>query len=191
MNYKSLFFVNKKELINTLNLLSIALPKIKKYALEISLEMTITDGKVDFTIPGASFSINAETKGTCKASLRFLHFLELVKSSNNDNVEVVIEKNLLKVGKVSVGVQSTFFKNDRILRSIDLPINYKLVDIIRLPQNGYTWEEIEFNNLVTTYNHAYAEYEKNVKAAAKLLSPFGITEKALTDFVKKNVFKDN
>ena len=44
-------------------------------------------------------------------------------------------------------VETTFFETDKILRSIKMPINYTDWHLLRLENEGYTPEELEFNKL--------------------------------------------
>jgi hypothetical protein len=181
------FITKIKPLLATLKLLKRAISKHKQKALEATVEITITDGNAQFTIPGAAFNLVCETIGTCKATIRFIQFFKVVESIATTEVEIAITENRVRIGGVTLTAQTTFFKTDAILRSIKLPINYTETDLLCLPQLGFTWEEIEFNNLSSAYNVASQKYGANLLSAYEFLKEYGIMYSDLKAFTENTI----
>lgn len=93
----------------------------------------------------------------------------------------------MTIGNLTLIVSTCFFKDDTILRSINLPINYSTADILRL-RDKYTAEEIAFNKLDGLINSTLAEINKDVKIAAGTLLKYGITKEEITKMVTEKIF---
>lgn len=151
---KATIKANARELLQALIQLKSSVKGSKAKALAATLEVTVTDGKATFVLPGAAFAVNCETQGTAKFTIGFIHFSELVKSQKTTKIEIKIGEQQLSIGIVTLTAKTTFFETDRILRTIQLPINYTDADLIGLLDEGYTKEELEFNNIITKIEDA-------------------------------------
>jgi hypothetical protein len=183
------FKVKKKEITEILKMMSSALTKGKQKA-SVAVEITVKDGRIELVVPGAKFFNNCSTSGSCKVSILFDYLQNIVNTSKEEEIEFLIEENLIKTGSLEIGAKTTFFEDDRVLRSIALPINYKITNILRLPQMGYTPEEIAFNNLTGKLNEAKEELEKKIEKAAGLLKIYGVTVDELRELTHKKLYKD-
>lgn len=140
------FTVEKKQLLDALK----QLKKIEKSGKkkESTLEVTILKGYIQLVIPGIQLYVHAITTGSAKFTIRLWYIADVVNAEKDNELSFTLNENQLKLRGFSFGVLSTFFDNDRILRSINLPINYKYLDVARLYlSEKYTTEEITFNNL--------------------------------------------
>jgi hypothetical protein len=142
------------KLLQTLKYVKGAIPNKRTVALNTICDVTIIDGKVIFAVPGAIFSINCFTEGTCKAAVTFIHLFLVVKDLKSKKVEFIITECDFKINNISISTKTTFFKDDKILKTIQLPINYNDLDLLNLEKIGYTTEELEFNNLLTSVDRA-------------------------------------
>ena len=114
---------NTKKLIQTLRHIKVAVGKGSKRIMASNAEITVTDGKFTIAFPGAIFSSDCTTQGTCKVIVSFLHFSQIIKDSKTNETEITITEGTLKINGVTISVKTTFFEDDNILRTIDLPIN--------------------------------------------------------------------
>ena len=146
---------------------------------------------VTFAVPGAVFPLECISQGVCKASVPFLHVVQIIKDSRVKETEIIITKGNLKINGVTISVKTTFLEDDNILRTIDLPINYTEADLIRLSHNGYTYEELEFNNLHSKIDDALYNLDDNIFKAYKLLSQYGIDFSVLKEMVHDKLFSKN
>ena len=178
----------KKELLDTLKLVKRAIRGRSAQALATTGEITVIAGEISITVPGAIFSLRCKTEGTCKATLRFLHFMQIIKDLRSDQVELIIKKDSMQIDTLSFPVQTTFFENDSILRSIDLPINFTEADILKLESKGYTWEEIEFNKLDAQVELAEENLRKNLSEACSKLQVYGVTYEQLEEIVRAKLY---
>jgi hypothetical protein len=149
-----------KELFQTLKYLKVAVGRSKKNN-NVFCEITVTDGKLTFAVPGAIFPMVCITQGTCKTAVLFLHFFQIVKDLKVKDVKIIITKDSIQIQNVTISANSTFFENDKILRTIQLPMNYNDADLLKLLNEGYTMEELEFNNL--TFKIYQAEINHFIK----------------------------
>ena len=181
--------VKKSNLQSTLNLIKSGLRVRGKKALTITCEITITDNKITIAVPGAVFSVNCHVKGSAKITLPFFYFFDIIKKTNHQEIEIEIDERQMTIGTTTVGVQTTFIEDDKILRTIDLPLNYSDKDLILLKTGKYTKEELSFNNLTTNIELAEIKLEKNIEKAYDLLKQYGISKSELVALVNERLFK--
>lgn len=178
-----------KKLIHTLRQVEAAVGKRSKKAISVSAEITVTNEKITFAVPGAIFSTKCITQGTCKASVPFLHVFQIIKDFKSKNTEIAIYKESLKINGVTISVRTTFFEDDNILKTIDLPINYTDGDLIRLyDSGGYTYDEIEFNNLQSKIDLALENLDINFGKAYELLEQYGVDYRELKEMLYSKLF---
>ncbi len=169
-----LFTANTKELLTVLKNMSAGLNSKSKKALNTTCELTITDGKISFIVPGAEFYLNCVTEGTAKVAFSFLYFIHIVKSLKNYEAEFRIADNEMSVGTITFKVNTCFFENDTILRRIDLPLNYTDIHLLHLANGNYTKEELEFNKMLPKIIEAKQRLETSIIKAHKLVEMYGI-----------------
>ena len=174
MNQAS-FTISKIKLYNELKKTAKVLGAKSKWNQYTVLELTITDGLLTLVIPGSRFELKCETKGTAKATIGFFYFKDIINNWTQLNVECVITENTIRIGVTSFKAQSTFFESDRILRSIDLPINYSDFHLLRLEYHGFTKEEIDFNGLEFGLLQAKKNFKSTIRKTYDLLKIYGIS----------------
>jgi len=162
-----------RDLLNTLKHLK-AVVKGKK-ALATRCEATVTDGKVTFAIPGCVFSTHSVTDGVAKFSVPFLQLYDIIQKHKQPGISILIKDNEVTIGPVTVSAATCFIEDDKILRTIQLPINYTDMDILLLPKQGYTQEELDFNNITGRIKSIEARLEDNVHKALRHLKIYGVT----------------
>src|ERR1035438_4764020 len=113
-----------KDLLQILKMVKGAVRGKSARSLSTTLEITVTDGKITLAVPGAIFTLECTTQGTCKATIPFNHFMQIVKDSKGADFEIIITKGEVKIQAITIKGKTTFFATDRILRTIHLPINY-------------------------------------------------------------------
>lgn len=182
------FNSNRKKLLHTLKLIKAAISSNKAAAKKVVCDITITDGMVQFAVPGAIFSQECKTIGTAKAAIHALHFIEIVKGETSLDIEIIINENKVTIGQVTISAKTTFFENDQILRTIELPINYTDADLLRLSSEGYNWSELEFNKLTKSILQAEENRRENLTHAFNKLKLYGVTYQELETLLKKKLF---
>ena len=174
------------ELLDAMKFLSRAVPKNKKGRL-YNCEITVKTNEVNFVAIGATMVLYCKSAGPVRISIPFLYFLDIVKNIKTFNAEISIVEGKMTIGNLTLMVSTCFFKDDTILRSINLPINYSTADILRL-RDKYTPEEIAFNKLDGLINSTLAEINKDVKMVAGTLFKYGITKEEITKMVTEKIF---
>lgn len=181
------FKVDAKDLLKTLKMANVSVHGKDKKALSTMCEITVTNGKVTFAVPGVLANIPCKTQGTCKAAIHFLHFLEVVKDLQTSEIEFTITDGFIKMNNITISAKTTFFENDRILRTIRLPMNYTDVDIINLKNSVYTQEELEFNNMTFLINQAEENLKANLLNAYNFIKLYGVKYAELEKLVKSKL----
>ncbi len=177
------FTTKSKELLQTLTKMNNGVGLKNILTTNPICEITITDNKVTLNIPGAEFYIGAVTQGTAKVTLPFLYLLDVVKCESKIDSTFIIEDGRIILNELIFNANTNFFNDDKILRSINLPINYTNIDLLRLRNGRYTEEEINFNKLYYKIKDAEKELKKNIRAAFKALKGYGITKIELEKLV--------
>lgn len=178
---KAGFKVQTKELRRVLRLLS------KSYGINRKdqypyCEITIKTDLVEFVVAGIKESISCEARGPARVTIAFEYFIHLVTDRPLLKTKVEVGNEFMNVNDVSVVVDTWFFENDRILRSIDLPVNYEISDILRLV-NRYTDEEIEFNKLKDDLSEAQGKLHNDIKKINRILKPYKISPEKVEEFI--------
>jgi|ERR1017187_3122180 hypothetical protein len=177
-----------KDLLQVLKMVKGAVRGKSVKALSTTCEITVTDGKATFAVPGAIFTLECITEGTCKATIPFNHFMQIIQDTKVSDFEIIITKGNMKIGNVTIHAQTTFFATDRILRTIHLPINYTDGDLLRLSEEGYTWEELKFNKLTAQIHQAEENLQSNIIQAYKKIKQYGITHDELEKMVLSKLY---
>jgi len=177
------FTIKTSELRKTLGHLKIVVPNKGKRAKATVCEITLTDGKINVTVPGASFYIIGSTHGTGKATVPFLLFYQLIKHIKDKTIDCIIEVGSLKINNVTITAETTFFETDAILRTVQLTANYTEKDLLLLLNKGYTWQELEFNNLSSQLFTAHTNLYATIEKAYQLLHPYGVVYDELEKLV--------
>jgi hypothetical protein len=189
MNKRKVSFSTSTEtLLQTLGHIKGAIPDARSIAMTTVCEITITNKMATFAVPGAIFSMECNTYGTCKAVVSFMHLFLIVKDVKCKKTEIVIIDSDLIINNISIAAKTTFFEKDNILRTIQLPINYTLVHLLGLENDGYTKEEIEFNNLKPIINAAEKSLHINLLKAYHKLAIYGVSYCELESFVNSKLF---
>lgn len=184
MNQAS-FTIKTSTLLLELKKMTKSLGSISKWNRYTVLELTITDGLLTLVIPGIRIEVKCETNSTAKASLGMYYFRDIINTWNKPEVECFIYDNSIKMGITTVRAQTTFFETDSILRSINLPINYSDLHLLRLEQKGFTPEEIDFNQLEYDLRIAKRTLKRNILKAKELLMFMELQKRILRNYFKK------
>jgi hypothetical protein len=182
------FNIARADLLVLLKNLRVATPGRISHINRTPCEITITEGKITIAVAGGVFSAEAETIGTCKSVLYFMHLYQVVKDDKKALIEGKLEEKLITINGTSFYATSTFFENDRILRTIDLPMNYTVADLVRLSRENYTWEEFIFNKISAEVQSAKRGYELDMKAAYKKLKVYGVKWEDIETITEKRLY---
>ena len=75
-------------------------------------------------------------------------------------------------------------KTDRILRSINLPLNYTDMDLAKLLLSGkYTDEEVSFNNLDAEAADAMRRVKANISKIVLLMKKYGFKKSEVEEMI--------
>ncbi len=163
-----------KEFKDTLKLLRAPNRRKSIDSYRSSCEITLTDGYVQLSIPGAVMGFKCKTKGTAKGSLPFRNLWSIIECHNQELLHVEFYDEAIRFGIVQVKAETIFFKDDSVLRTIRLSNNYTDLELLLLKNQGYTKEELEFNNLLQDIEEAEKKVYANIRKAAKALKEYGI-----------------
>jgi hypothetical protein len=169
------FICNTQDFKNTLKSLKVTHKSRRIQSFKDTCEITLTDGHVQLAIPGAVFGFKCKTRGTAKASIAFRNLWSIIDSHNQEQLLVEFYDGSLRFGIVTVKASTVFFNDDSVLRTIKLSNNYTELDLLLLKNEGYTREELEFNNLLENIEIAEKKVYLNIRKAAKTLKEYGIS----------------
>jgi hypothetical protein len=176
------FTIAKSTLYKELSNINKIIGKKRRY--KTTLEITIIDDYIILVVPGISIKLSAVTESTAKFSLGLLYFIHVVKTHRFDDMQFLIKDTMITLGSLSFKVRSTFFETDQILRSVDLPINYENVHLMRMEQSGrYTQSEISFNKLDGYKSKAYQKLEKDIDKITAIAHAYGFSRAEIETFM--------
>ena len=151
-------------------------------------ELTVTSNKATFAIPGALFSVPCVATGAAKATFPFMPFLKIMNLERNDQIKMTFTPSTAALGNFTFHAETCFFPDDRILRTIQLPMNYTLIDLVRLQDGTYTLEELEFNGIPQKIKEAESDLEKTITSCYRKLKGYGIQLHEVKEFVISKIY---
>lgn len=183
---RSTVVISRAAFIKSFKRLAAVVNKQKKFYKDLTvLELTVTDGVLALAVPGAVLRIEGTTSGTCKATIRYFYFLQMIEDSAHRTIEIEITQGEININGVRKNISTTFFENDSILRTINLPANYRIIDLLRLPSEGFTIEELQFNVLDILLQNAKMMLKGNIERSYSNLSDYGVTKEDIIELVEK------
>lgn len=177
------FKAKTKDLYTALKHLKAVVPSKGKRAVLTACIITLTDGIVIFDVPGANFNLKCTTLGECKASVSFLRFLNLIKYIKVADTEIVINTESLQINDLVISATTTFLDKYKIIKPVQLSANYSERDLLNLVKDGYTWEDLEFNNLNPMIHKAQLNLYDNIEKAFRQLQLYGVSYDELEELV--------
>lgn len=149
-----------------------------------TIEVTIIDDHVQIAMPGVQLQINAATKGSAKFTVRLWYLTDIIKAEKDESLHFELSENRLQLRVFSFPVLTTFFENDRILRSINLPVNYTTFDVASLYlSNKYTTEEISFNKLDKQIEDAMQKVKVDIDKLTAIMKPYDFSRKEIENII--------
>ena len=152
-------------------------------------EITVKTNEVDFAVEGARKSLYCEAVGPGRVTISFAYFLHLVQDRPRLQTKISVGDDFMTINETTVAITTWFFQDDSILRSIDLPVNYGISDVLRLPFR-YTDKEIEFNKLAAEYENACHTLNYDTKSIISRLKKYGIPKDEVEKFIHEKIFKN-
>ncbi|HEY0046384.1 MAG TPA: hypothetical protein VGB44_06715 [Flavobacterium sp.] len=184
---QSIFTIGKPVLLTQLKDMSRPFGRSTNAKSHLILELTITDKLLTLVVPGARIEMYCETRSTCKATVGFMYFLDIVKTLKGKVVTCAVTDGTLEINGLKIKAETTFFSDDSILRSIKLPLNYSDRDLLRLESAGYTTEVLLFNKLHAQIEYAREKLAVQVSAASKALEVYGVKHKEIEELVLRKL----
>lgn len=173
------------DLQETMKFLSVAIPRNKKGRF-YNCEMTVKTDEVDFVVIGASRAIYGCATGPAKVSLPFWYFNDLIQRITQPHINMDITEGFLTIGKLTVEAETCFFQDDSILKSIKLPMNFSLSDLLRINEQ-YTPEEIAFHKIDLLINKIDKKLCHDIDKISIILKSYGIARKEIQKFVFEKI----
>ena len=150
-------------------------------------EITIKTNEVEFAVEGAKKTLYCKALGPGRITISFAYFLHLVQDRPRVQTKISVGDDFMTINETTITVTTWFFEDDSILRSIDLPVNYGIADVLRLPFQ-YTEQEIEFNKLDAEYMNACVTLNYDTKQITRRLKKYGISKDVVEEFIHSKIF---
>ncbi len=182
------FKTKKKELIKVFKHFYPGKKKYSDYKKE-ACEITIINAKATFSARGAQFHIDCITKGTAKLTVPLYYLYNIVESDPSADFEFEVTENEMKINKLIIKVDTCFFQDDSILKTIKLPFQYNDADVIQL-LNEHTVEELAFNHIFNKVNLALVKLDQNMRYAYAYLKEYGVKYEEIEKLIGPKLFKD-
>lgn len=159
-----------------------------KRKLNRQCEVTIfKDNHIELVTAGISNKLDCRTTGTVRFIAQTDYLAELIENVKSKEVAITVDGSEITVGHISFTTSVTYFKDDSILRSIKVPINYDDYWTLKLLSEGYTEQELLFNRVYIRIELALHRLEGNILKSHNLLKVYGISRKEIRELAYKNL----
>lgn len=182
---KCSFTCKTAEFKDVLKFLGVAIPK-KGNRRFYNCELTVKNNEVDFVVIGAAKTIYCQSTGPAKISMPYWYLNDIITQIRTSYVSVDIAEGELKIGNLTVQVETCFFEDYSILRSLKLPINFTFSDLLAI-KDHYTPEEISFNKIDVMINKIDKTLCKDIERTSGYLKKYGITRKEIEDLIFQRI----
>jgi len=174
MNKTASFKIEKEPLLTALKQLQRIEKSSKKK--RSTVEITILKGYIQLVTAGVRLNIHADTDGSAKFTILLWYIADVVNTEKDFYLDFSLNENRLRLRGFKFDVATTFFENDRILRSINLPVNYKYLDIVELYlSEKFTEEEIAFNKLDKIVLESVEKLKKDIDKVSSIMREYRFT----------------
>jgi len=171
--------IGKIPLLEAIKRLKVGKNMRNKKARETLCEITVTDANVKLVVAGITYNVSCITEGVAKFTIPVLYLNDLINCHEGKTVTIHINRMGIKIGEFFVDVPVSLIENDKILKTIDIPLNYTDMDILNLLRMGYTQEELTFNKVNKQIDDAIKRLDENIEKAFKILKPYGLEKEVL------------
>ena len=131
-------------------------------------EITIfSDNHLEFVTAGISVKLECTTTGTVRFIAQMDYLAELIENVRSKEVTIIVNGSEITVGHISFSTSVTYFNDDSILRTKQVPMNYDDCWSLKLLTEGYTEEEILFNRVYVQIEQALERLENNISKDRK------------------------
>ncbi len=180
------FSVSNKNLLLALKQLN-KLEKLAKRR-KITLEITLFQYYILLVVPGVELKVKASTNGSAKATVLLWYITDIVSGQKEEILFFTIMYNQIHLNGLVFNALTTHFDDDRILRSIQLPINFTFIDIARLYlSEKYTSDEMLFNNLSEKVVKSFKEVNEDIEKAYNQLAKYGVRKVEIEELMHKKL----
>lgn len=124
-------------------------------------------------------------KRTAKATFPIVGVSDVINTFRTLTISITVTEGKVQFESFSVNSSTCFFENDKILRSVMLPVNNSEADLVRLLNGRYTREELVFNKLWSQAVAAEARFNSAINSAYLRLKQYGVAYDDLEKFVKE------
>jgi hypothetical protein len=159
----------------------------KKRLETVRCELTVFSDRIELNAPWAKYTLEAYSTGAAKAAFSLKRISEILKTFTTTEITITVTEGQIEFNSFSVKTDTFFFENDSILRSIVLPVNSTDLDLVRLMNGKYTYQELEFNKLWAPAVSAENRLKSALKSAYKSLKQFGVSEEDLQKIVNEKL----
>jgi hypothetical protein len=184
---KVLFTVNKKTLASLLMIISNIIKCSTSYKKYQVCEFTLSKNKITINTAGFSYHMEAETSGGAKFTTNIIPLTKAIRTFSDSTLSFTLSQNLISCGTFRLDVVSTFINTDRILRKIDLPINFGKGHLVNLLSGKYTSEELEFNKIIGLIHEAENDLKSDITRICNILSDYGVSAEDVNNFVRSKL----
>lgn len=153
-------------------------------------EITFKTNQVEFVVHGARKTLLCEAFGPARVNISFAYFLHLINDRPKIKTIISVGDEFMIVNDTMVCVETWFFEDDNILRSINLPVNYGIYDLLNL-STKYTEREIEFSKLSDEYHAAFKTLANDTKIITGKLKKYGFSKDEVEKFIHNKIFKQS
>lgn len=181
--------IEKSKLLKALTQMKTSIRSLGKNAKSTQCEITVTDNNLSLAVPGIILEVPCSVYGAAKVSIPLHYFFDIIQTiKRKPTIKITIYEGEMGIGSLFVPVSTTFFNDDKILRTIKLPTNYTHLDLLRLVKSEkYTFDEFYFNRLTVKIDIAETHLKRNIDSAYQILKAYGVTKKEIEEIVDRSI----
>lgn len=163
-----------------------AIPSSKAKQIKLICELEFQPNKLNITVPGSTVTCPTQTNIIAKAFVPFIILKGIIGDWKDEVFTLSIDKGTIFGGRVNVESKQILVIHPENQRKIDLPINYKTLDILKLREE-YTSDELKRRNLLSKVEEYERIMNADICAAIELVGKYGFTFDELEELARDKI----
>lgn len=163
-----------------------ALPTSKNQLVKLICEFEFQINNLNIAIPGANVTCNIESFNVAKAFIPYLIVKGILADWEKEMFAVTIENGKIFGGTINVESPMIKIVHPENQRKIDLPINYRAIDILKM-REAYSVDELERRNMLELLEKYEEELSNDIREISDITEKYNLKYEEVKNLINQKI----